>query len=530
MFKGFASLRSLVLDDVEISTKTLLHLLSNSPSLKRFSLISCYAHIDGICCTIIDLFKCLPVIEHLTTCYDVFEWLVLDTVPKELPTLLFHLRYFCFDYMCFMDGYGLAFLLILIKCSPNLQKVKLEIVWEHECDGEWPPIHYFVSVQQKEQPKMKKKRAGKATQLSMDRISTLPQPILEIIISLLPTTKEAARTSILSREWRYKWNKIPKLKFDNFDLKMHVRSTKTNTRCKYFSDVHQVLLLRQGPVHELTIHICEGCDRYELDEIILHLAKNHTIKKLTVYGWDFRAWFKLPISVFLLHHLADLYLCSVNLDHQPIFNGFASLRSLVLHDVRISAKSLLHLLSNCPSLKSFRLTWDDVYIDDIHCTVIELFKCLPVIEHLTTCYDIFKWLILDSVPKALPTSLFHLRYFRFDICFKEGYGLAFLLILIRCSPNLQKINLEIEPGHECDGEYVVVWEDYSDVWLEHLHELEIEYFANSKPEMDFVKFILARSPKLKNVRIRSAVYREDSKMLKTLLEAPRASPVIITVR
>ncbi|KAJ0643533.1 putative F-box domain, leucine-rich repeat domain superfamily, F-box-like domain superfamily [Helianthus annuus] len=60
---------------------------------------------------------------------------------------------------------------------------------------------------------MKTRSMYKAERLSVDRISTLPQPILESILSLLPT-EEAARTSILSTEWRYKWTTIPNLRFE----------------------------------------------------------------------------------------------------------------------------------------------------------------------------------------------------------------------------------------------------------------------------------------------------------------------------
>jgi hypothetical protein len=56
-----------------------------------------------------------------------FKWLVLNSVAQKLPALLFHLKYFCFEDVSFVDGYGLAFLLVLIKCSPNLEKIKLEV-------------------------------------------------------------------------------------------------------------------------------------------------------------------------------------------------------------------------------------------------------------------------------------------------------------------------------------------------------------------------------------------------------------------
>ncbi|KAI3761270.1 hypothetical protein L1987_51682 [Smallanthus sonchifolius] len=163
----------------------------------------------------------------------------------------------------------------------------------------------------------------------------------------------------------------------------------------------------------------------------------------------------------------------------------------------MSTKNLQHLLSNCPSRKSLTLLIGVSHLGDKDCKIIELFECLPMIERLTTYGYVIEWLVLDS---------------------------------IKCSPKLEKIKLEIDWEHECSEEYPVVWEEYSDVWLEHLNELEIECFSNSKPEMEFVKFILARSPKLKKVNIISTLEgSQESEMLKTLLQAPRASPVMIIV-
>ncbi|KAK1422288.1 hypothetical protein QVD17_25290 [Tagetes erecta] len=160
------------------------------------------------------------------------------------------------------------------------------------------------------------------------------------------------------------------------------------------------------------------------------------------------------------------------------------------------------------------------------CTVIDLFKCLPMIEHLTICYDVLKWLVLDSVRQELPALLFHLKYFCFnEMSFADGHGLAFLLVLIKCSPNLEKIKLEFKLLPTGFEEYPVLWDEYSDVWLEHLNELDIKCFSNSKHEMKFVKFILARSPRLKTVSIiRSyASMEERLEMLQVLLRGPRAS-------
>ncbi|KAJ0885184.1 putative FBD domain, F-box-like domain superfamily protein [Helianthus annuus] len=369
-------------------------------------------------------------------------------------------------------------------------------------------------------------------------INTLPQTTIENILCFLPI-REAARTSILSREWRYKWTTIPKLEFgsstlskgkNNEKLPYDIASARKNMdeSCKLVNAIHQVLLMRQGPIHEFTFNLIGTYNYFELDQIIFHLSRNHTVKKLTL-AFDYISPYKLPLSAFSLHQLTDLDLRYVNLDHQPIFSGFGSLRSLSLIEVKISTKAFLHLLSNCPSLKRFNLRGD---IGSKDCTIIELFECLPAIEHLTIwgiCDH--PWLVLDSIPEELPTTLIHLKYFRFnEICFIDDHGLTFLAVLIKCSPNLEKIELEI-----CIVDYYEICcgilEEYSDVRLEHLKELEITCFRNLKHEMEFVKFILARSPKLKKVILYSFVEKdEESDILTILSQAPRAAPEEILVR
>ncbi|KAF5758382.1 putative F-box domain-containing protein [Helianthus annuus] len=389
----------------------------------------------------------------------------------------------------------------------------------------------------------------------VDRISTLPQSILDTILSLLPT-EEAARTSILSTEWRYKWTTIPKLWFTLHKRTSELTSDIASTmKDMDMHDVYQVLLLRQGPIHEFALVMDDYWQHYhyfEFDVIILHLSRNHPVKKLRLDGLDGsediwselpkcvftlhhltvsldefdgseNIWYKLPKSVFALHHLTDLYLCKFHIEHPSIFNGFGSLGSLCLIYVKISTQTLLHLLSNCPSLKNLNLNIDE---SGDKCTINELLLCLPVIKHLTLSGDVSQWLVLDSVTQELPTSLIHLKSLCLNqSCLSWGNGSALLLALIKCSPNLEDLHLEIE----CDLDFSAIKDKYSDVWLEHLNELGL-CFGSNNLETEFVKFLLARSPKLKKVTILTAVDRKtESKMFKTLLRAPRASPnVIIT--
>ncbi|XP_076928329.1 F-box/FBD/LRR-repeat protein At1g13570-like, partial [Bidens hawaiensis] len=292
----------------------------------------------------------------------------------------------------------------------------------------------------------KAQRLSKAKPLPVDIITTLPQTIIETILCLLPI-KESARTSILSREWRYKWTKIPKLVFytPSGDQMMETH--------QLFCAIHQIMLLRQDQIHEftLTIDVTDeyskfGYPFYEVDQIMLHLSKNHNVNRLTLRFDEpcESSSYNLPVFFLSLHHLTDLDLSWCDIDHQLTFNGFGSLTSLSLECVGISIETLLHLLSNSPSLKSFSLLMlEENIIGPENSTMIELFKCLPVIEHLSIWSNIILWFVSDLVPQELPTSLIHLKSFCFEqMTFQDGYGLTFLAVLIKNSPNLEKIDLE----------------------------------------------------------------------------------------
>ena len=61
--------------------------------------------------------------------------------------------------------------------------------------------------------KKKKFRKKQNANKSGKGINNLPDPILQHILSYL-STKEAVRTSILSKRWKYLWTSIPKIDFN----------------------------------------------------------------------------------------------------------------------------------------------------------------------------------------------------------------------------------------------------------------------------------------------------------------------------
>ncbi|GJV93231.1 F-box/FBD/LRR-repeat protein-like protein [Tanacetum coccineum] len=330
----------------------------------------------------------------------------------------------------------------------------------------------------------------------VDKISNLPSSIIENILCLVPI-KEAVRTSILSKDWRYNWTKITKLVFHQkvFD----------ETTDEFFDAIHQVLSRHPGPIFEFSLSIWdnEKCDKIDLIITDLVRKHSHTVKKLTVRLRELPYCpYKLPLSISLLHHLTDLCVSGIFF-RAPRFSGFGigSLTSLYVKGETIKKESLQDFLSNCPLLKHVILEpyFDDRFNEDI--MIIELFECLPVIELLSIDSD-WLWFKRDRVPARLPTAFVHLKY----LCIKKV--LLFdetrsenLVFVIRSSPNLENIKIE---------------------------KLEIQGLAARNGEMEFVKVILAKSPVLMKARIilsKCITKDEELQIERLLLGSPRVSPL-----
>ncbi|KAJ0818433.1 putative FBD domain, leucine-rich repeat domain superfamily, F-box-like domain superfamily [Helianthus annuus] len=381
----------------------------------------------------------------------------------------------------------------------------------------------------------------------MDRISKLPLGIIETILCLLPI-QEAARTSILSREWRYLWTKIPNLVFieknfqvstdrtDRAELSLYNKPSKRrkmSKKSKFIDAIYQVLLIHEGPIHEFTLDMQVDDSGVEIDHILLHLSKKNTLKMLNldIIGDGYEGYV-LPISLFSLHQLTELYLNDCALFHERPFTEFRCLTTLYLNGLSTYDTTLLRLLSSCPVLKRLMLYCDGGTISDSRrTTIVDLFKCVPMIEFLSVRFFIVTCFVPERLPKVLPTPLVDLKYLCMDhFCFSHKYGLPFLALLMRSFPNLEKFKLVMYEDYWLDEDEMSAYtlEDYSDIMLENLNEFHILNYRDAEDELDFVKFILAKSPVLKKVGVFPCVKfdeEEESKILKSLSLSPCAAPV-----
>ncbi|XP_071695472.1 F-box/FBD/LRR-repeat protein At1g13570-like [Rutidosis leptorrhynchoides] len=263
-----------------------------------------------------------------------------------------------------------------------------------------------------------------------------------------------------------------------------------------------------------------------------YLSRMNTVKKLRL--GNFR---RIPLDVFLMKQLTDLYLHECYMLQQQTFNGFSNVTTLTLNEVFIYKKTLIHVLSKCPLLKTLNLLQEPQHIQsDDNSSLIELFECLPLIENLTICLWAFE--CFDELPRELPTSLQNLKYMCLYHVFLGGdneYTMPILAFFSRSSPNLEKIKLRIstlkkiiiypdllEPDSHADEESGVS-EDYSDIQLKNLNELEIENLGSKKVELQFVKLMLLMSPVLKTLKIflnEEVAEDKELEVLNILLSCP----------
>ncbi|XP_059648650.1 F-box/FBD/LRR-repeat protein At1g13570-like isoform X2 [Cornus florida] len=312
----------------------------------------------------------------------------------------------------------------------------------------------------------------------MDRISSLPNEVIESILMLLPL-RDAVRTSILSRKWRYNWVKLPQLVFDDTLIEDSMEDDDPSELLKI---IFQVLLLHDGPIVKFTLSISELKSGYEIYPLILLLSKNG-IKELTLDISELGGY-RLPSSLFSCDQLRQLYLSNCTFDPPPTFSGFSRIISLEFILVDFPDGVLGRLVSSCPLLERLKLegpmyydyleidapnlkffssnarfksidfqnapllavvsiTSDDVDEEGKASEMINVFGCLPVIETLQLGRRFVKFLIVGGVPERLLFTLDLLKVLQLDevYCGKIA-EVSFVLCLIKSSPNLQKLEIE----------------------------------------------------------------------------------------
>ncbi|KAE9454328.1 hypothetical protein C3L33_13773, partial [Rhododendron williamsianum] len=404
---------------------------------------------------------------------------------------------------------------------------------------------------------------------SIDIISHLPDNILEKILMCLPI-QDAVRTSLLSRKWRYVWVKLPQLVFDDLFYR-HFHKT---PHAKLLMIIYQVMLLHRGPIIKFALCVSGLQSCSEIDNLIL-VVSNNDIQDFTIRIWKGELY-KLPSSLYTCSLLKHLNIRSCIIKPPPGFEGFNRLLSLYLYDVVIAEDVLSHLISSCPLLEDLTLQSStsldslevvgpnlksvcceghfrsicfsntshlanvSIYLQgsrnelflsegEISSSVV-LLGSVPVIEFLELDFCIVKGIAACGVPTRLPTTLYNLKnIIVYDICLGERDEVSVLICLIRSSPILEEITIYAFPGPTSAIRAVLDFSEVhgcSDVSLNQLRKVDMNNVSGTKPELEFIELLLAKSPMLEVMLIELNVQNvaDHLRIVKELTGFRRASP------
>ncbi|KAK7401731.1 hypothetical protein VNO78_13437 [Psophocarpus tetragonolobus] len=152
----------------------------------------------------------------------------LDTDSVTIFFLPTQCKCECFSSACFISSS--CFLIPLLICKFQVIVTKMEWSSGSHVTGSSP------SNKQKVVKRQKTNEEGEGT------LSKLPEPLITHILSFL-TTKDAVRTSVLSKKWIFRWTFISKLDLD--DTVFYKR--KSGGKMYFINFVFRVLLLTKSP-------------------------------------------------------------------------------------------------------------------------------------------------------------------------------------------------------------------------------------------------------------------------------------------
>ncbi|XLT07913.1 hypothetical protein HN51_053706 [Arachis hypogaea] len=206
----------------------------------------------------------------------------------------------------------------------------------------------------------------------MDRISALPKPILHDILARLPE-KDAARTSVLSNEWRDTWYSFPIFSIcDKIIIGSYSPQIISKLDILIGYVMRRLLKLRE---QSLTIKVFKLDIMPEHNKYMSHhfdlwmnMVSENRVEVLelcllysaTYHGPDWRAYrydrqYDLPHCVFEVKSLTKLVLKGKIRLNQSFFNHsikLFSLRTLCLRELLLEDKGIIeHLISHCPLLE-----------------------------------------------------------------------------------------------------------------------------------------------------------------------------------
>ncbi|KAJ0445015.1 putative F-box domain-containing protein [Helianthus annuus] len=382
-----------------------------------------------------------------------------------------------------------------------------------------------------------------------DFISNMPDIVINNILDRL-RFQDAVRTSVLSRNWRFKWTMLTQLVFDvDFFDSLETEEEEeeeeeedeeedeeeedeeeeeeeeddNEDKGNNESIVSKLLLQLRGPITKFVLDIEHLSDAEDINNWILFLSRKG-LTDLTIMNWDYSP-LALPTNLFSCFELKHLQLrhCYFN-NPPPSFLAFPNLLSLDLCVEFEDDIQLGEFFTRCPVLEKF--TKDDLFeMEKVNILEIAKQENLKILSLKFYNLDDESTITSSSTIFELLGSLPKLQELRLDFeegRLIEGVGKKSFFTTFTCLKTFV-----ITPSNwDADSPPQV---DYDTTRLLQLQSVTFECMKGSENELRLIKYLLACSPSLKWMHIFSRFLKSAEEKLvfvRKLLKLYRASPVV----
>ncbi|KAJ0261343.1 FBD-associated F-box protein [Hirschfeldia incana] len=184
-----------------------------------------------------------------------------------------------------------------------------------------------------------------------DTISKLPDSLISQILSFLPTTKEAVRTSVLSKRWKSLYLSIPALTLNSNEFPNHISFVSFIDRFLDFSREQNSIL------HKLKLSIKKNVNDPPCATRWIDTVSSSKLNHLDVESLVNRKFLEaIPKSLYVCDTLVNLRLHRVSLGEFVETVSLPCLKKMVLeHNVYANDTTLESFISSCSVLEDLSI-------------------------------------------------------------------------------------------------------------------------------------------------------------------------------